>query len=156
MKYIDRQENKRRQINWLLTGLFMFHLIVGHVAFQGYVLCLGFDGHVAIESSADRETCSDGAAENSPGESGAVFHHNDLVTADHCGICIDVPIGSDCHEFAKPQPEKRVPQPLALALKANLYEHVTSPETGHSITNYRSAIHKNPSLVSLQTTVLLI
>jgi len=156
MKYIDRQKNKRHPINWLLAGLFLFHLVVGHVAFQGYVLCLGFDGHVAIESSVDRATCFDCTAENSHSESNAAFHHNDLVTANHCGICVDVPIGSDCHEYAKTQPEKRLPETHALALKANVYEHVTSPATRHSTMNYRSGIHHNPSLVSLQTTVLLI
>jgi len=143
-------------LNWLLPGFFLFHLIVGHVAFRGYVLCLGFDGHMAIESSADRATCSDGAAENSHGESDTAFHHNDLVTANHCGICVDVPIGSDCHEYAKTQPEKKLPQPHALALKASIYENLALLVTRHLITNYRSGIHKNSSLISLQTTVLLI
>lgn len=156
MKYIYRQENKRRRINWLLVSLFIFHLVVGHAAFRGYVLCLGFDGHVTIESSADRATCSDVAAENSQGESDAAFHHNGLVAANHCGICVDVPIGSDCHEYAKTQPEKRLPQSHTLALKVNIYEHLTSLASRHSITNDRSDVHNNPSLISLQTTVLLI
>lgn len=153
---MDRQENRRHRINWLLASLFIFHLIVGHVAFRGYVLCLGFDGHIAIEASNGQAICTDAKTQSSIPETLPLNGLNYISAGDDCCLCLDFPIGFDCHELAKIQPEKRHPQPLMHALKTSANEYYASPKTEASIANNYCSIPVNLSLISLQTTVLLI
>jgi hypothetical protein len=151
-----KQVNKQKMWSWLLTGFFIVHVILSHTSFKEYVLCIGSDGHVAFESTVDQATCSDIQPGLSRSDAATHLKYGSLFANSHCGLCLDVPIGSDCHEFSKTQPEKRLPQLHMLALKANVYERYASLETGHTITNNRSNINIDPSLISLQTIVLLI
>jgi hypothetical protein len=59
--------------------------------FSGFVLCLGWDGHVEIESTVNA-AC--GNLPNFPiGKNSPLFHPLvDDASPDHCGGCADVPI----------------------------------------------------------------
>lgn len=156
MRRYSKQVNIQKMLSWLLTGLFIVHVIFSHTSFKEYVLCIGSDGHVAFESTVDQATCSHIQPGLPRSDSATHLKYDSFFANSHCGFCLDVPIGSDCHEFAKTRPEKRFPQIHISALKANVYERFASLETEHSITNNRSNINIDPSLISLQTTVLLI
>ena len=141
---------------WLLTSFMALHLIGGHGGLEEFVLCLGFDGHVAIETATAQDICNDLETPHSETEPPAFSDYVQISAEDHCGTCVDMPIGSDCHEFAKIQPKESF---IQLSLTASLIDHLNrfpaiEPEPNTASIN--SNISTNTSLISLQTIVLLI
>lgn len=78
-----------------LIGVLVF-LLTGQPGVQGYVWCLGEDGHAALEY-AENNTCGpeavaqeqgchvdEGLAHDEPG-------HEEFGSEDNCGPCLDIP-----------------------------------------------------------------
>ncbi len=94
-----------RQRPWVACLSLLLLLLTGPSGVQGYVWCLGEDGHAAFE-------------EASSGLCGPSSHHDHAAEAaapevdtDHCGPCLDLSIGPDATS-------RRLQEPLALALVA--------------------------------------
>ena len=77
--------------------LLMLHFALFHSLLSGFVLCLGSDGHLALESSIDKATCR-----VNPGEISGLpaFHASTcaVTQADHCGNCQDLSLNTGCGE----------------------------------------------------------
>lgn len=59
---------------------------------QGQVLCIGADGHVAVESAFNGK-CYEGSRPDRFGDALVVF--GSITDRDDCGACADILIGSD-------------------------------------------------------------
>lgn len=133
---------------WLLI-----YLIIIPMQLSNYVLCIGADGHVALEVSTNGR-CTDTHAFDS--EHAEAIIAGDATEEDHCGSCIDlaifVPLNTELYlvpannvlphptvsSFAPVPPQKRTSTILPLTHLQDI-----SPFT-------------NPTLRSLRTTTLLI
>ncbi len=58
---------------------------------QTAVLCLGGDGHVAIEP-AGHDHCADGSHVHEYGPGGVKIHNHSHVGRPHCRSCVDIPV----------------------------------------------------------------
>ncbi len=58
---------------------------------QAMVLCIGHDGHVAIEPAA-HDHCADGSRPHDHGPAGLETGDHAHVGHEHCPPCIDIPI----------------------------------------------------------------
>jgi hypothetical protein len=114
------------------------------------VICLGDDGHVAIEMGRGG-TCAELNHENSPDCQLSEVPHC------HCGPCIDIPFGTELVEAKQASIERLVLQtnllvPLAVVGNApNYIEQATI-----STFPIPPPIYHNQYLLSLRTIVLLI
>ena len=136
----------------LLALLSLAPLLVGHGAFQDVVLCVGSDGHVALESSVSDRSC------------GPLFqreHQNAPVikelrsVADHCGPCLDVGVPDGAPSIKSSGPSR------ILGLQPHLPSSpVSSPNASSGpppgISSLRSPSFGSTSLGSLRSVVLLI
>lgn len=82
--------DKRR---WPAILLALFVAMGMHQATFAQVLCIGEDGHVEVELATD-DCCGDNAIPAS-GDRSAHVDCEDADCADHCGACLDVPIGTN-------------------------------------------------------------
>jgi len=75
----------------IATFLLIFLLALPLVG-QGQVLCIGADGHVAVESAFNGKCCEG----SRPGWFGdAPVVSGPITDRDDCGLCADILIGSD-------------------------------------------------------------
>jgi hypothetical protein len=124
----------------LLTLVLMFSL---HLS-GGLLVCIGDDGHVAIEASNWRGDCNEGRLAESP--------FGVVNGSTHCGGCLDVEIAIDqatrvsrdgAFVHLPPQPDVLVPHVASLFVRRN------------SLTDY--LITSNiPSRQTVQKTVLIL
>ena len=121
-----------------LVLMFSFHLS------GGLLVCIGDDGHVAIEASNWRGDCNEGRPGESP--SGAVNG------STHCGGCLDVEIAIDQATSVSrdvavvhfpSQPDALVPRVASLFVRRN------------SLTDYHTT-NNIPSRQTVQKTVLIL
>jgi len=75
----------------IATFLLVFMLALPLVG-QGQVLCIGADGHVALESAFNGK-CFEGSRPD--GFGGAPVVSGPISDRDDCGVCADILIGSD-------------------------------------------------------------
>jgi len=68
-------------------------LLSGQAGVQGYVWCLGEDGHAALEYPANA-ACGQGA-EHQGRDCGAEETVNLPPLKEHCGSCLDIPTSAD-------------------------------------------------------------
>lgn len=133
---------------WLLI-----YLIIIPMQLSDYVLCIGADGHVALEASTngrciDAHTCDPEHAELTI--TGAATEE------DHCGSCIDlaifVPLNTEL--YLVPTNDGSIP-PIV-----SLFALLTHPKRASAILSVTHSRHTlsfiNPTLTSLRTTTLLI
>ena len=110
----------RRSSRRLYLSLWLLGLLIGQGALQGFVLCFGVDGHIAVESASPGTGCSlfanvasQGAASLSPIEDiGPLYWH--------CGPCSDLSISSESSYLLVRSAEARAPQVESLLLAASL------------------------------------
>ena len=70
----------------LFVGLLVF-LFTGQSGVQGYVWCLGEDGHTALEY-VENNSCASAPTEDCHADE--ALAHDDLAQEDHCGPCLDI------------------------------------------------------------------
>jgi len=75
-------------MNLIISAVFLLHSLLPHSTVAGLVLCIGDDGHIAVERIADDQTHSipDDNIVHSVLNTSAPHHH------DHHDNCIDIPI----------------------------------------------------------------
>jgi hypothetical protein len=142
-------------LDGLLVMLLAIHFLFAHSGLPGYVLCIGSDGHVTIESSRDQGNCDDRDTHPVSAQSVNLYPAAKAVSG-HCGPCVDVALQADCDEDV-PIPPKKSPIPALLPLPICSYSYLAglaenrAPNPGIDF----QAIH-HLALISLHTTVLLI
>ena len=120
------------------------------------VLCIGGNGHVEIESATAEAFCNDFQSMPLTSETRRLKVLNFEPSFNHCGDCFDLPVFSECHEYAKIQIKNSLKTPGFLALKPSLAGLPKTVENQDKSRILNTGIFNNPSLISLQTTVLLI
>ena len=136
----------RNLIAWWCVFSYLLMLPIGAT---GSLLCIGEDGHVAIEYSLNGD-CS-----------GSFSHEqqsNNGISGTHCGACIDLPLSepaqisnsknssSSDHEYSK----------TVKLIVHNLWALVIQSQEASSPPRYYALLLPSNDLLSLQTTVLLI
>jgi len=103
-----------------LVSLLVF-LLTGQAAAQGYVWCLGEDGHAALEYAASTscrpapvEPCRDGHAGGMPGA---------LAGDEHCGPCLDIPAVFDAARRPAQSPREYFPPQAGPAARVEISRH---------------------------------
>jgi len=133
---------------WLLI-----YLIIIPMQLSNYVLCIGTDGHVALEVSINGR-CTDTHAFAS--EHAEVTIARTITEEDHCGSCIDlaifVPLNAQL--YLVPANDGLI-QPTVSS-----FALVTHPKSTSAILPLTHPQHLspfiNPTLIALRTTILLI
>ncbi|MYA72556.1 hypothetical protein F4009_20945 [Candidatus Poribacteria bacterium] len=144
----QRKKSTAIPLIWLLI-----YLIIIPMQLSNYVLCIGTDGHVALEVSVNGH-CRDIHAFDS--EHAEVTVAGTTTEEDHCGPCIDlaifVPLNTQL--YLVPANDGSI-QPTVSAFALVPHEkstavilRLTHPEALSSFIN--------PTLISLRTTTLLI
>lgn len=117
------------------------------------MLCVGDDGHVAIESAADG-ACADSSHEIAEAE------HCELSSADphcHCGPCVDIPLNFELVESRPSNLESLTPNTESLTLVSVEVGSVAFLEMATVTTlPIPPPLDFSPTLHSLRTVVLLI
>ncbi len=156
MSKFFKRGHKLTKIDWLLISLLAVHFFILHSWLPGYVLCIGTDGHMAVESSNDQANCNDPEPLPSHTETDASIIFSGAFAAEHCGPCVDVTIHSDCDDKAPNQQKKSALQ-LLLSLVNGQHSYpfnVVEDHYKNTVIDFKTV--SNPSLTSLQTIVLLI
>ena len=146
--FLKRKKSAAIPLIWLLI-----YLIIIPMQLSNYVLCIGADGHVALEISADGN-CTDTHAFDS--EHTEVTIAGTTTEEDHCGSCIDLAIFVPLNTQLYLIPTNDVSIHPAVSAFA-LLTHQKSPSTILPLTHLQDLSPSiNPTLISLRTTTLLI
>lgn len=146
---------KINRTNPALVGVLIFFLI-GQGSLSGFVLCLGADGHVAVEAAHEKRCGSpSNVTPREPTPNLSMFEAP--KTFDHCGPCLDFPVLVDgsTQQYIAPTQNTRsqIKTPIISALSSFRSVLVsTTPEDLQPLTP--SLI--NPTLTLLRTVTLLI
>ena len=133
---------------WLLI-----YFIIIPMQLSDYVLCIGADGHVALEVSANG-CCTDTHASDS--EHTEVTIAGTTTEADHCGSCIDLAIFVPLNTQLYLVPINDVSTHPTVSLFA-FVTHQNNTSTILRLTHFQGiSPFINPTLISLRTTTLLI
>lgn len=157
MNVFLRHNSIKHNLSLFLVGIFALHFLVLHGGLSGFVLCIGNDGHVAVERSTDDVSCSD---KEIPAHPEVTYEHTDTccsLTTDHCGDCRDIALTSDCQDEQARAPQKaseiKSIQPLAisgpLSDPGGMERRHQKPVIDYLTSHYLS-------LASIRSTVLLI
>ncbi|MGH1365518.1 MAG: hypothetical protein ACRBF0_18285 [Calditrichia bacterium] len=121
----------RQRLSIMFVSAFIAHLLLLHVGMTGYVLCVGDDGHIAIERSLDEETCLDTAPTDC--SETTLGHIEALCTVNetHCGNCTDIALLTECDDEKARTPreirETRVAIPFVMASRELTTENISIP-----------------------------
>lgn len=149
MKFLVKiKKSAASPLIWLLI-----YLIIIPMQLSNYVLCIGADGHVALEVSTNGR-CTDTHAFNS--EHAEVMITGTTTEEDHCGSCIDlaifVPLNTQLYLF--PANDGLTHSTVS---SFAFVTHQKRPSTILSLTHFQDIpSFINPTLISLRTTTLLI
>jgi len=124
-------------------------LLAGQGLSHMAVLCVGADGHVALETSPTGQRCGDYGPAG--GVAAAVLTP---ALPAHCGACLDLPLGS-AGASLRPAPPAGLAPPATTALAPAAFFPLPSPDRIRPAPALR---HLSPwaSAPSLRTTILLI
>ena len=149
MKFLlKRKKSAAIPLIWLLI-----YLIIIPVQLSNYVLCIGADGHVALEVSTNGR-CTDTHAFDS--EHAEVTIAGTTTEEDHCGSCIDLAVFVPLNTELYTVPANGVPTHPTVSSFA-LLTHQKSTSTILSLTSFQDPPpFINPTLIALRTTTLLI
>lgn len=156
MKISLRQKKSAMGLRLFVTGVLILHMAF-HSGLSGFVLCVGSDGHIAVERSIDDSTCSD--AEKQLHQQEIDGHHGACCDPDlkHCGECRDISLTSDCQDEQARNPDRPVDiRPIhSLVIPASLSDSY-GIEYRHQISSANNHSSYHLSLASIRSTVLLI
>ena len=135
----------------LLVACIQVPFLLGHGILQGAVLCVGSDGHVALESAVPDGDCGS-SSQFEQQEAAAII--GALNTSDHCGPCLDVGVPGETRPFTSPgQNRSQHLQPHPPALVSSLTAYSERPPGTASL---HSPSCLSVPLKSLRSVVLLI
>ena len=152
-----RHQHTQQTAALFFTVIFAMHVLLLHGGLSGYVLCIGGDGHVALERSADEMTCAD--TDNSSHSPALAAHGGNCceLDADHCGDCRDISLTPDCQDEQARNPQKTVEIPAIQSLGVSVSPgDPGAVERRHQTPAFSYLTTYHLSLVSLRSTVLLI
>lgn len=150
-----KRNYKITRIDWFLTAMLAIHFLFIHSWQPGYVLCIGGNGHVAIESAINQ--FSGNNAEFYSFSEAAVWDlPSDETTVPHAGSCIDLSLHADGDEKApniqrNPDIELLIPQADSLQSR-----QIIADSNARELFLLKYVNLHTTSLSSLKTTVLLI
>lgn len=142
-------------LDGLLVTLLAIHFLFAHTGLPGYVLCIGSDGHVTIESSREQGDCDDRDPDPVSTQSVSISPVANVAVA-HCGPCVDVTLHADCNDEA-PTLQKKFSTQTLTSLQNASYSTLTGfaeNRIQNAAVDFQ-AVH-NIALSSLHTIVLLI
>ena len=135
-----------------LIGL-LIYLIIIPMQLSDYVLCIGADGHVALEVS-NNGRCTDTHASDSEHAEATIV--GTATEEDHCGSCIDLAIFVPLNTQLYLVPVNDALTHPTVSLFA-FVTHQNSSSTILRLTHLQAIpLFINPTLISLRTTTLLI
>lgn len=145
----------KKRLSFIFSTVFVLHFLVLHGALTGFVLCIGNDGHVAVERSSDSNSCEEtGQIDSAVFSESLVLHCNS--EASHCGECRDVSLNSECRDeqsrISKNDLDLQTPEfsaAIHLPLKFSADEPIQKVTIG-------AVIISTNVIESLKSTVLLI
>ncbi len=105
---------KRSLLNSLIMMILFAHVVIGHSGIRDYVLCIGKDGHVALEYSVALPQSFDCDAFTFTTPSSLSLLIGD-VKDTHCEDCYDVSLASECTGIAKVQSRESFPHMVILS-----------------------------------------
>lgn len=146
--FLKRKKSAVIPLIWLLI-----YLTIIPMQLSNYVLCIGADGHIALEVSVNGHCTAPHAFDSEHAE---VTIAGTITEKDHCGSCIDlaifVPLNAQLY-LVPPNDGSIQPTVPSFAL-------VTHPKSTFAILPLTHPRHLslfiNPTLISLRTTTLLI
>ena len=146
-----------RGLSLFLILNFAFHFLLQHGALAEFVLCIGSDGHIAVERSLDDTTCSDVDFRS---HLELVNKHNGnccILETNHCGDCRDISLTADCQD----EQARISKNPLEISPKQLVQASVSADFAANTDLHYQKPAAVNPAafhqtISSLQITVLLI
>ena len=146
--FLKRKKSAAIPLIWLLI-----YLIIIPMQLSNYVLCIGTDGHVALEVSVNGR-CTDTHAFD--------LEHTEVTIAgttteeDHCGSCIDFAIfvSLNAQLYLVPANDGSI-HPTVSSFACVTHQKSTSAILPLTHSEHLSPFI-NPTLISLRTTILLI
>ena len=145
---LKRKKSAANALIW-----FLIYLIIIPMQLSDYVLCIGADGHVALEVS-NNGRCTDTHAFDSEHAEATIA--GTATADDHCGSCIDlaifVPLNTQLYLAPVNDASTHPPvSPFAFVTHQNSTSTILHLTHLHDISSFI-----NPTLISLRTTTLLI
>ncbi|MCB0261524.1 MAG: hypothetical protein R3C41_13195 [Calditrichia bacterium] len=156
MKKLLRYKKLKHTLSLFFTCIFALHFLMLHGGLSGYVLCIGTDGHIAVESSRDQAKCNDPESLPSHTETGASIIFSGAFAAEHCGPCFDVTLHSECEYKAPNQQNKSTLQALLILVNGQHSYQFSTVEDFFQNPAFEHKNISNPSLNILHSIVLLI
>lgn len=142
-RFISQKEAMKNRLQHI--GLIVWLLIYmpfAQTAFGQVVLCLGADGHIALENTGANEVCNDQAYL-------ASVLDQDWLTVDHCGVCLDLLPNLDNLNFSR--------QDMSFVLVSSLVVDVSPVLMSPTYSLHTLPVSSQKQLhVSVPTTVLQI
>lgn len=135
------------------TGTYLLIVLLAlPLAGQGQVLCIGMDGHVALESAFNGKCC-DGPQ---PARSGGwPVVSGSLADFSDCGLCADILIGGTANADRMARLQNGAP-PTPLVPIAAIFVRVPGTSLVPASHPPRQAAHQNTPLAHLRTVTLLV
>lgn len=138
----------------VLVMLLAIHFLFAHSGLPGYVLCIGSNGHVAMEASIDQGNCNDRDSYSGSARVGDVDAIENAAST-HCGPCVDVSLHANCNEDVPNLQKRSIPPAILLPNGSDSYLAGFPENRPHPPTVDFTAVH-SLTLTTLHTTVLLI
>lgn len=125
----------------LLTGFtILLHSLLIQVPIHGFVLCIGEDGHFAIEKDHCQQKCPDHQLHEEP----ALMEEQDYIHHDHASDCLDIPIYSPVFKSSIIQRRTELSRVVSIAYTPVATENFYSSQTGRIEAEYSVSILKPP------------
>ncbi len=142
----------RQFTNWI--GM-LACLLVGPEGVGHAVFCFGTDGHLSVEAATDGRGARFTMA-TSQASAGSSLKRSSLATAEHCGSCIDIAIGSNSRKQYLTSRRDRSPRLEAGSLAVCSYLAAVIADPPIESLFSAQPFTGNSILDSLQTVILLI
>ena len=117
--------HRRRHIRFLIAVL-CFMLALGNS--EALVLCIGQDGHVAVEAS-DSGCCGHLSRTCCPDDAHCLFTAGSCAHDDDCGVCLDIPLSSGTADALQAPNEVRPDLPACDAIDPSRVACCDFPES---------------------------
>lgn len=131
----------------------MLFLVTGQVSVQGYVWCLGEDGHAALEY-AENNSCGaepEARQQDCHDEENAL---SDLGQDEHCGPCLDIPATLEVTSFHDKY-QKNLQAPPGLPITAQSLSSLAFSQALSTNQLAQPPPRVSQSLIAHRTVVLL-
>lgn len=157
MRRLLRHKKIKPYLSLIFTGIFAFHFLLLHGGLSGFVICIGNDGHVAVERSIDDVACSDTKISSLLEITAEHTENCCVLDANHCGDCRDISLTFDCQDEQVRLPQDQVDtQPARSYITPQSLHDIGAIEACHQYPAKSTHTSYHLSLASIRSTVLLI